>query len=95
MSNQPVTRPDHLLIITSSPKSTGRGQVKNGANVRLAVSKGTGGDSNSIAIDTYEGYLGTAQRRETALINITFADRSVWSGTFDELKQALIHQNNQ
>ncbi len=48
--------------------------------------KGFNEPANSIDIDG----LGSGVLRETALINVTFADGTIWSGNFETLKIKLL-----
>lgn len=86
-------RQDKLIISTMS--KFGRYSAKKiGGMAYLTVTKGFNEPSNQIAIEvdhtTGTGPFLGKQSRETALINITFADGSIWSGNFDSLKKALV-----
>lgn len=56
------------------------------ASAYLTVTKGFNEPYNQIAVQACDD---DRKPRETALINITFADGTIWSGTFEKLQLAL------
>jgi hypothetical protein len=85
-------RPDLLQVQTTS--RTGRmSAIARKGVAYLTVSKGFNEPSSQIAIEvqhsTGVGSFKANHLRTSALICITFADAPTWSGTFEDLKQAL------
>jgi hypothetical protein len=85
-------RPDLLQVSTTSRRGKSSPRFLMGA-AYLTVTKGFNESFDQIAIEvehsTGSGAFHTKHERETALINITFADGSIWSGTFAELQHKL------
>lgn len=65
-------------------------QVGKASAMNLSVSASTNNEVDMIGIETTWGFEKPKPRAE-ALINITFADGSLWTGTFAELKSSLIN----
>lgn len=83
-------RPDTLQVVIKSDKALAPRVRKVNGTVRLVVTKAFNEPVNEIAIEnTYRVPVDGEKMRETALVNITFADGSQFTGNFDELKQAV------
>lgn len=82
-----TTKPDVLRMTTIGKMGAVSG-VKVVTAARLTVTKAFNEPTDSIFIDTVEGTFRKAQR-ETALINIAFADGEIWSGSFRELQKTI------
>lgn len=84
--------PEKLLLIVSSDKSTGRHRSSyvKGQVTLNTWRKTTEQGNNSIRLQTTDRVGNTYTERENILINISFADGSLWSGTFGDLKHFLI-----
>lgn len=93
MTKQPTTqRPDLLQITTVSPTGKHATRARKGA-VYCTVTKGFNEPYNQIAIEVQHssgaGSFRTEHKRETALLNITFSNGQLWSGSFEDLRAAL------
>jgi hypothetical protein len=83
-------RPDILQVVIKSDRALAPRVRKVNGTVRLVVTKAFNEPVNEIAIEnTYREPVNGEKMRETALVNITFADGSQFTGDFDELKRAL------
>lgn len=84
---------DILQVSTMSTRGKFSTKVQKGA-AYLTVTKGFNMPSAQIGIEvSHSSGVGSFRRtttHETALINITFADNSFWSGDFDKLRKALL-----
>lgn len=80
----------HDKLVTTTQGIRGNKKHSNVQGMtRLSVSKGFNEPENVIIVDTYKGYEKSYQPRETAIVDISFADGKQFSGTFDELKDKL------
>lgn len=86
-------KPD-LLRVTGRSRDGKYFEVKNIGVLYANVTKGQNTPTHQIAIEvdhnTGVGAFKQKHEIENALINITFADGSMWSGNFDSLKKALV-----
>jgi hypothetical protein len=83
-------RPDTLQVVIKSDRTLAPRVRKVNGTVRLVVTKAFNEPVNEIAIEnTYRVPVNGEKMRETALVNITFADGSQFTGNFDELKRAV------
>jgi len=83
-------RTDEMLVTTQGVQGKKKHTNLQGM-VSIAVLKGFNEPENRITVDCFKGLGHSYQRRETALINITFADGKEWNGTFADLQKDLSH----
>jgi hypothetical protein len=100
MAKQTTTTPDQLEVTTVSRtgKFSAR-QMKGAAYITTYKEKEKGKPFNQIAIEvkhtTGAGPFKKDVIHQAALINITFENGQIWSGTFEQLQTAINHQKEQ
>jgi hypothetical protein len=85
-------RPDLLQVQTTSRTGRMSGLAKKGV-AYLTVQKGFNEPVNQIAVEvehsTGQGSFKTNHLRTDALINVSFGNGQMWSGTFADLQKLL------
>ncbi len=79
-----------LFMFTQGVKGGNRTPTKEVGEVTLrALDTDLVKHHGEITVDNFSGMGATYKRREQPLINIQFADGSIWSGTFEALQSRL------
>lgn len=79
-----------LLVTTTQGIRGGKHHSNQQGQATILVSKGYNEPKDTITVDCFRGLGHTYEPREKALITIECSDGLFWSGTFDDLKSALI-----
>jgi len=77
-----------LIVVTQGIKGNKMHSNRQGMGI-LRLFDFINGCKEEMAIDCYSGLGNSYKERDIPLINITFEDGSVWSGSFSDLKQSL------
>lgn len=78
-----------LFMYTQGVKGGNHTPTKEVGEVTLRVWNNDLVKQGEITVDNFSGMGATYKRREQPLINIQFADGSIWSGTFEALQSRL------
>lgn len=79
----------NLNLITQGVRGGKKSASTNKGMCAMFIDNHTNGERNAITADAFSGYGKTYKRREQCLIDITYKNQIVFTGTFDKLAQKL------